>query len=117
MHLPELIHKQAIQLLEKYCRERVPCDRYQGLRLGYRLAGNHVTLFEEWQDPSNEEEWLRAPIARFSFSPELNQWALFSIDHQLRWHIYQIVNPSLNLAHLLKAVDDDPTGIFWGTSR
>lgn len=114
MSLPELLHKQANQLLEKFCRERVPCERYQGLRLGYRFKDNHVTLFEERIDPAGGEEWLRTPIARFSYSAELNQWVLYSIDRQLHWQIYQNVNPSLNLARLIHALDDDPTGRFWG---
>lgn len=116
MPLPELLMKQASQILDKYCRERVPCERYQGLKLDYSVAGNHVTLFEEWQDPANEDKRLRSPIARFSYSTELNQWTLFSIDHQLRWRLYLNITPSLNLLRLVQAVDDDITGVFWGSS-
>ncbi len=114
MQLPELLKKQAMRQLDKFCQERVPCDRYQGLRLGYSFADNHVTLFEERAEPSGGEDWLRTPIARFSYSPELNQWALYSIDRELRWHIYQNITPSLNLNILIKALDDDLAGVFWG---
>ncbi len=110
--LPELLQKQAVQLLDKFCRERVPCRRYQGLRLNYSISDNHVTLYEEYLDPISEN-WLQNPIARFSFACELNQWALYSIDRQQRWHIYQSINPSLNLNRLIKALDEDFTGVFW----
>lgn len=114
MQLPELLQKQAIRQLDKFCKERVPCERFQGLRLGYSFASNHVTLFEERLDPASGEDWLRTPIARFIYSPELNQWALYAIDRDLRWHIYQNITPSLNLNNLIKALDEDPTGVFWG---
>lgn len=114
MQLPELLQKQAQQQLDKFCRKRVPCERFQGFRLGYSFSDNHITLFEERLAGSGLEEWLRTPIARFSYSPDLNQWVLYSIDRDLRWHIYQNVTPSLNLCRLIKALDDDPIGIFWG---
>ena len=113
MPLPEILHKQAHQLLEKYCRERVPCQRYHGLRLNFRFDGNHVTLFEEYPQPEDESQQQNTPIARFTYNSELNQWVLFSIDQQERWQIYQSIGPSLNLARLIQALDDDPTGIFW----
>ena len=111
--LPELLEKQAKVLLDKFCKERIPCDRFQGLRLGYSIAESHITLFEERLNPAGEG-WLSSPIARFCYIPDLNQWVLYSIDRQLRWHIYQSIKPSLNLNRLIKALDEDPTGIFWG---
>ncbi len=113
MVLSEFLHKQVSQLLGNFCRERVPCERFQGLRLGFSIRDNHVTLYEERCDPMDNQEWLRTPIARFTYNDQLNQWVLFSIDRQLRWHIYQNVGPSLNLARLIQALDDDPTGVFW----
>jgi len=113
MRLPELLQKQAVLSLGKFCRERVPCRRYQGLRLNFSINDNHVVLFEEYLDPAGGEAWLRTAIARFSYAAELNQWVLYSIDRQQRWHIYQSINPSLNLNRLIKALDEDPTGIFW----
>jgi len=114
MEIPELLQKQAIQQLDKFCRERIPCERFHGLRLGYNLKDNHVTLYEERLTPVSDDEWLRTPIARFSYCADLNQWVLYSIDRDLRWHIYQNIPPSLNLSRLIKALDDDPIGIFWG---
>ena len=111
--LPELLQRQATLLLDKFCQNRVPCERFQGLRLGYCVAASHITLHEERRNPAGEG-WLRCPVARFCYSPDLNQWVLYSIDRQLRWHIYQNIKPSLNLNHLIKALDEDPTGIFWG---
>jgi len=113
MRLPELLHKQATQLLDKFCRERVPCKRYQGLKLNFSIIDTHVTLFEEYLDPLSSEQWLRNPIARFTYVTDPNQWVLYSIDRQQRWHIYQSIKPSLNLTRLIRALDEDPTGAFW----
>lgn len=112
--LPELLQRQAHRLLDKFCQERVPCERFHGLRLGYSMGDNQVTLFEERLAPAAEDNWLRTPIARFVYSPEQNQWLLFSLDKNLCWQIDKDIAPSLNLKCLIEALDNDPNGRFWG---
>jgi hypothetical protein len=36
------------------------------------------------------------------------------MDRNSRWHLYDIINPSADFDDMLKALDRDPTGIFWG---
>ena len=36
------------------------------------------------------------------------------MDRDSNWHLYDIVKPSANFEDILKELDQDPTGIFWG---
>ena len=90
MSLPELLEKQARQLLDKFCDERVPCERYQGLRLSYRLNGNHVTLFEEWLDP---DQLFGSPEVMKRSAEEVTEYADFASLHQTLLSEYILRSP------------------------
>jgi len=41
-------------------------------------------------------------------------WRLYWADRNSRWHEYVEAGPTYELEDLLREVDEDPTGIFWG---
>jgi hypothetical protein len=36
------------------------------------------------------------------------------MDRNSRWHLYDLIKPGADFDDMLKALDDDRTGIFWG---
>lgn len=114
MSLPELVRKSAEKLFQTYCRERAPSHADEGARLGFRIRGDGITLFEELIDQNSAAGMLATPIARFRFCRELNQWTLHYPDQERRWRFYLNIGPSLDLGKLLRHLDEDPTRTFWG---
>jgi hypothetical protein len=109
--LPELVKRNAEQLLDAYCAEQAPCHCSQRVRLVYRLRGERITLFICRQ---KETGGLGATaIACFRFSAELQQWTLHYLGTDRRWRLYLNAAPTLNLRKLLTSLDDDPLGFFW----
>jgi hypothetical protein len=53
-------------------------------------------------------------VAQFRFDAKGNTWTLYCVDRSERWQIYFDLEPSPKLDDLLREVDEDPTGIFWG---
>ena len=41
-------------------------------------------------------------------------WTLYWLDRNSKFHIYERIKPSKYIETLLKEVNSDPTGIFWG---
>jgi hypothetical protein len=41
-------------------------------------------------------------------------WELYCLHRDLRWHSYQRMPRAKSFDRLLREVDADPTGIFWG---
>jgi hypothetical protein len=100
--------------LSKYCSERIPSQALAQVRLSFKIRGNSVTLFEErpaFQYPSN---WATISIAQFRFDDQTKKWSLYCRYRNAKWHFYRVFKPSADFDDLLKEVDKDPTGIFWG---
>jgi hypothetical protein len=114
MDLPEFTKKLIKEKLSKYCTNRIPKYARDKVRLIFNIKGNRFTLIETrpyFQDPSI---WTKSLIAQFRFDNEKKQWLLYSIDQNNKWQLYDLVQPSTDFDVLLKVLDRDPTGIFWG---
>ena len=92
-------------------------DRARGqIRYELDVAVRHVTLLE-CRPPWRAEygpEWTRFPIVRFHYAAARREWAIYWRDRNLKFHRFDLVEPSRHIAELLDAVDNDRTGIFWG---
>jgi len=66
-----------------------------------------------WQGDAGSP-WTRFPIARLRYTKARREWALYWRDRNLKFHLYDLVEPTHNVETLLNAVDRDPTCIFWG---
>ena len=100
--------------LSKYCEQRIPPHVRNRVRLNYRIRGNQVTLFEERPGFKQPSEWVEISMAQFRFNPQDKKWSLYCADRNSRWHLYGLLSPSADFDDLLKEVDRDPTGIFYG---
>lgn len=114
MPLPQLLKKQAEKLLAEYCRTRVPTWLKEELRLDFTIDEDSATIYQERRSCQGSCEWFRFPLAKFRYSKDLNQWSLHHCDENQQWRLYLNISPNLDLSKLIKAVDDDPLGFFWG---
>lgn len=114
MPLPEVVRSRAEQLLFSFCQLRVPQSARDQYRLEFRVRGNTVTLYECHAPWRPDQQWTRMPSAQFRFDLGRLTWTLYWADRNCRWHLYDDVAPSTDLAELLAKVNADPTGIFFG---
>lgn len=113
MPLPELLQQLVEKKLAAYCLARAPEHLHDQVRIGYRFRGQTVTLYESRTTFMKPERWVENAIAQFRFDPETKSWSLYCADRNLRWHLYEGLEPQRNFEILLTEVDRDPTGIFW----
>jgi hypothetical protein len=114
MALPSFNRSLVEAKLKEYCERRIPIHARSSVRLTYNIRGNSVTLNEErplFTDPS---KWVATAVAQFRFNPHTSEWTLYCADRNSRWHDYTESDPDPKIEALLKAVDEDVTGIFWG---
>jgi hypothetical protein len=112
--LPELTRRQVEKVLTAYCSERLPSYLHDKLKLGFRLRGDRVTLYEERPALAEPGMWVEIVVAQFRFQPKNQEWTLYWADRNSKWHPYEEVESNKNFEALLKEVHEDPTGIFWG---
>lgn len=114
MPLSEFTQRLVEKKLAKYCSGRIPEHSRHQVKLTYKIRGNSVTLIEErpyFKDPST---WTQSPIAPFRFNDQTKKRSLYCRDRNGKWHFFRIFKPSADFEDLLKDVDRDRTGIFWG---
>jgi len=114
MALPELTKKQIEKILGAYCQAKVPAGFRDRVRISFKFRGNSVTLFEERPSFGSRETWVEIVVAQFRFNSRKKEWTLYCADRNSRWHPCSEAEPSRIFEDLLKEVDEDPTGIFWG---
>jgi hypothetical protein len=96
--------------------ERIPAHARDKVRYELDVAPRHLTLLEcrpPWRSDFGPE-WTRSPIVRFHYAKAAGSWAVYWRDRNAKFHRFDPVAPSRHVEDLLRAVDEDRSGIFWG---
>lgn len=95
-------------------RRRPPPEIRPKLDLGYRITGNSVVLFTirpDWRDPTITIEF---PIAKATFVRTNDDWRIFWMRSDLKWHGYEANLRVVTLQAFLNVVDRDEYCCFFG---
>ncbi len=106
----------ALSLVETFCETRIPEQAREEVRLECSRRGNSLTISERrppWRADFGPE-WSELKVAQLRHDPSLGTWSLYHRDRNERWILYDDIDPGSDVAALLRELDDDPTGIFWG---
>jgi len=114
MTLPAAERLSLEAILAHYCEKKMPLRVRHQVLLQFRIEGNIVTLFEKRVSFRDRSKWIEEPVARFKHVKIRNQWELYWLDRNSRWHFYPRVRLNRSIEPLLAEVDYDPTHIFWG---
>ena len=114
MALPKEVRNKLTETLSAYCAIRCPAKFKDKVRLGFRIRGNSVTLFEERPAFRVPGVWVDIVVAQFRFEPKSKLWTLYCADRNSRWLEYWDFEPSKDIRVLIAEVEADPTRIFWG---
>jgi hypothetical protein len=114
MALPADVRETAVAQVERYCEARVPAEMRSELRIEHRVRGNAITIVERrppWSQVVGPG-WSSTNVAQLRYDDGM--WTLYCADRNGRWWLYDDAAPARDVAQLLAAIDEDPTGIFWG---
>jgi hypothetical protein len=111
--LPEL----DVARVGRWAEQRVPDHARDQVRVELDVDARSITILEcrpPWAHDRSGDGWTRAPIARLRYTKSRGEWALYWRDRNLKFHRYDFIQPSPNVADLIAEIDRDPTGIFGG---
>lgn len=100
--------------IRKYCQAQVPARLRDQVRIEATVRGSSVTILEcrpLWQ--ANLTEWSKVRVAQLHYSASTHDWSPYWADRNGRWHRYDDLPPG-RVDQLLREIESDPTGIFWG---
>ncbi len=114
MALPELVRKLVEKKMRDYCEGKISPQIRHKIRIGFKIRGNSVTIIEERPYYYVPSQWSQTVVAQIRYDSTDNTWTLYYWDRNSRWCPYALSVPTKNIETLLRCVEFDPTGIFWG---
>ncbi|MEK6775907.1 MAG: DUF3024 domain-containing protein [bacterium] len=96
MAFSEIELKKIDKLVGGLCRERIPVHLKDQLSLEYRVKGHEVVVYERrpyWSDPN---EITETPVAKMKFLRTTNEWRLYWMRRDLKWHGYDMLKGHRN---------------------
>jgi len=110
----ELELKRIDRTVGELCRKCSPPEHADQLRTAYEVEGHSVTMYEERPPWDGVGEWTRRGIARFRYLRSRDEWQLYWLRQDLRWHLYDPDEMPADLASLVALVAVDKYGAFFG---
>ena len=106
--------KRIDQVVGELCRRRSPAHLKDELRLSYSVKSHEVLVQEarrDWHDPS---EWVTLDIAKLRYVRTSDEWRLYWKRASGQWWLYEPHTRSKSLASMVKEIDIDSDGCFFG---
>ena len=97
-----------------FCSERTPEHLKGQLRFEYEIEKNNVIIYEVrpvWKNPS---EFTKMPMAKLAYVKSQNIWKLYWKRANEKWVIYEPKGSAKDLGILVKEIDKDSFGCFFG---
>jgi hypothetical protein len=114
MSFSELEKKLIGKLVGTFCNIRVPEKARDQLKNGYRIEGQNIFIFESrprWDQPS---EWMNLDFAKLTYVKSRGIWKLYWKRASGKWNLYEPHAESRELSELIKTIDEDQYGCFFG---
>jgi hypothetical protein len=95
-------------------RRQPPAHLLDQVRHELEIDGHRVriwTVRPRWNDPT---QTTRAPVAQFTYIRTSNRWSLSWMRRDRKWHAWLPAARTTKLAALVRIVDEDAEGGFWG---
>ncbi len=100
--------------LEAYCARICPPSARNAVNIGYQIEAQSVTLFE-WRPICGVPGTRRGvPVAQMRWSLQDNRWRLYHGGATGRWRPLPGCAPSRSFVEVLREIDADRSGVFWG---
>jgi hypothetical protein len=113
MAIPELEKERAFRALRRLC-DKVPLEIRHQLTHDFRVVRSDIEFFSRRPHYQNRKREIESVIAKFRYNARRGAWALLWSDRNLRWHTYEGFEERRDFLELLREVQRDPTGIFFG---
>lgn len=100
--------------IQLWCLERVPEHLHDRMRVEADVTPRHVTIVDVQPPWDGQGEWVHFPVARLRYTAATGLWSLYWRDRNLAFHEYPQQRPVKQVGTLLRRIERDEDGIFWG---
>jgi hypothetical protein len=96
------------------CQRRTSPEIRDKLRLEYSVHRHDIEIFEvrpHWRNPGEE---INSSVAKIKYIRTVNEWRLYWMRQDLKWHSYKPHAVCRQLEELVDTVDKDEYCCFFG---
>ena len=115
MAISEFETKRIEKIMDGFlASQRPPVSMRNMVDIGYRLENQSIVIFEirpQWDD---QEKKVENFVAKATFVKSKNEWHLYWLRSDLRWHRYEPEPTAKSLDQFLDVVVQDKHCCFWG---
>lgn len=100
--------------VREFCERRVPAKYRDRICLLYAIEGQNVIIRESrplWRNP---EKWITTDVAKLRYISKSKEWRLYWKRASGKWCLYEPRTRSKTLAAMIKEIDADEYGCFFG---
>ena len=105
----------VIEAMENFLARKRPHEHIRPqLDIGYKIEGQSIIVFEirpQWNKP---EIILEHPFAKTTFVKTKNNWKVFWMRADLKWHSYTPTPVVKTDLEFTKLIEEDKHHAFWG---
>ena len=97
-----------------FCAGRTNPEIRHKLRLEYSVRRHDIEIFEvrpHWRNPGEE---MNTEVAKIKYVRKSNEWRLYWMRQDLKWHSYEPHPVGRSLEELVEVVDHDAYCAFFG---
>ena len=107
----DFIEAQIKQFIEA---KRPPIEVRDELNIGYSYINNTLEIFEIRPRWNNPDEIMHSPLAKAMFIKSQKLWKLYWMRASGKWVAYEPEPEIKSVEQLLKVIEVDQYGCFWG---
>ncbi len=110
--------KDQLKSIEQHvgglCERRVPPRARDQVRLAYDIDRHNVLIRESRPDFRDPSLWIEMDVAKLRYIASSNKWRLYWKRASDKWWPYTPSGRSTSLSAMLKEIDADEYGCFFG---
>lgn len=115
MALSEFEIKKIKKLVGNFIESRRPEPSIRDeFDISFRISDQSFKIFEirpKWDNPGIK---IESPMAKATYVKTTKIWKLYWKRADMKWHRYKPFGDSESLEEVLKVIDQDEYGCFWG---
>jgi hypothetical protein len=115
MSLSSLQVVDIIEVMENFMeKKRLPETSRPKVDIKYEIDDQSVVIYELRRPSDKPGEMSEHGVAKATFVKSSNEWKVFCLESDLKWHAYQPHPRVKSLNEFVGLVQQDSHGCFWG---
>lgn len=97
-----------------FCIKKTPAHLKDQLRYEYEVTNQNVIIYEVRPVRYQKDEYTKLPMAKLTYVNSRKIWKLYWMRASGKWEKYEPMETATDLSALVRAIDKDSYGCFFG---